>query len=126
MRLTRGRGVAVALELIGLPLTMQQAVRCLGVHGRAALAGITDRAFEVFAYPELINKEAEIIGVSDHLAKELPELLEFVREKSLDLTSILTRRLPLQAEAINAALDHLEQFGEEIRSVIEPLSIPGT
>ena len=120
MRLTSGRGVAVALELIGLPLTMQQAVRCLAVRGRAALAGITEKSFEVFPYAELINKEAEIIGVSDHLAQELPELLNFVREKQLDLTSIVTRRLPLDAEAINLALNHLEQFGDEIRTVIEP------
>jgi 2-desacetyl-2-hydroxyethyl bacteriochlorophyllide A dehydrogenase len=120
MRLTAGRGVDVSLELIGLPGTMQQAVRCLGVHGRAALAGIMEQSFEVFPYAELINKEAEIIGVSDHLAKELPELLEFVRQKRLDLSSIVTRRLPLEADAVNQALNHLEQFGDEIRTVIEP------
>ena len=108
------------MELIGLPVTMQQAVRCLGVHGRAALAGVTERPFEVLPYPELINKEAEIIGVSDHLASELPELLEFARKGSLDLSSVVTRRLPLEAEAINDTLDQLEQFGEEIRTVIEP------
>ena len=36
-RMTAGRGVDVALELIGLPLTMQQAVRSLAIYGRAAL-----------------------------------------------------------------------------------------
>src|SRR5204863_3244364 len=35
-RVTGGRGVAVSLELIGLPLTMQQAVQCPGVQGRGA------------------------------------------------------------------------------------------
>ena len=44
---TGGRGVDVALELIGLPLTMQQAVRSLAKQGRAALAGITEKNFEV-------------------------------------------------------------------------------
>jgi hypothetical protein len=33
----------------------------------------------IHPYTELINKEAEIIGVSDHLATELPALIEFVR-----------------------------------------------
>ena len=33
--LTDGRGVDVALELIGLPLTMQQAIRALAIKGRA-------------------------------------------------------------------------------------------
>jgi len=50
LRLTDGRGVDVALELIGLPLTMRQAVLCLGPHGRAALAGITEQSFEVAPY----------------------------------------------------------------------------
>ncbi len=35
--LTGGRGVDVALELIGLPLTMRQAVQSLAILGRAAL-----------------------------------------------------------------------------------------
>src|ERR1019366_8195840 len=46
-RLTGGRGVDVALELIGLPLTMRQAVQSLAIQGRAALAGITDKTIEV-------------------------------------------------------------------------------
>src|SRR2546423_2134239 len=58
---TNGRGVDVALELIGLPLTMQQSVRSLAKKGRAALAGITDGSFDVAPYHELINREAEII-----------------------------------------------------------------
>src|SRR5205807_66123 len=74
--LTRGRGVDVALELIGLPLTMRQAVQSLAVLGRAALVGLTQETFEVAPYSEIVNKEGEIIGVSDHLASEIPMLLD--------------------------------------------------
>lgn len=117
---TRGRGVNVALELIGLPLTMQQAVRSLAIHGRAALAGITEKNFEVSSYHELINREAEIIGVSDHLASEIPRLLEFARSGKLNFTNVVTRSIPLDARAINETLDRLEQFGEDVRVVIKP------
>ena len=113
-------GVDVALELIGLPLTMQQAVRSLAIRGRAALVGITEQQFSVAPYAELINKEAEIIGVSDHLANELPELIEFVRRKKLVLSGLVSRTLPLSAELVNEALDQLEQFGDEVRVVIMP------
>jgi len=119
-RMTAGRGVDVALELIGLPLTMQQAVRSLAIRGRAALVGITEQQFSVAPYAELINKEAEIIGVSDHLANELPELIEFVRRKKLVLSGLVSRTLPLSAELVNEALDQLEQFGDEVRVVIMP------
>jgi len=120
MRLTRGCGVNVALELIGLPATMRQAVRCLAIQGRAALAGITEKTFEVAPYMEVLSKEAEIIGVSDHLAQELPQLLDWARRGALDLSGVITRTLPLDPGALNAALDGLERFGEEGRIVIQP------
>ncbi len=119
-RLTRGRGVDVALELIGLPATMRQAVACLATQGRAALVGITEKSFEVFPYDEVLNKEAEIIGVSDHLAQEMPLLLEWARTGVLDLSGVITRRVPLEEEAINSALDELEQFQVDGRIVIQP------
>jgi len=117
-RLTGGGGVDVALELIGLPRTMQQAVRVLAIKGRAALAGITDKTFEVAPYEEVLNKEAEIIGVSDHLAQELPLLIQMVRDGKLILSKAITRTVPLEAGAINEALDGLEGFGEDVRVVI--------
>jgi 2-desacetyl-2-hydroxyethyl bacteriochlorophyllide A dehydrogenase len=119
-RMTGGRGVDLALELIGLPLTMRQAVQSLAIQGRAALAGITEKSFEVAPYAEVLNKEAEIIGVSDHLARELPQLLEWARRGALDLSSVISRTLPLDAKAVNEALDHLEHFGEEGRMVVKP------
>ena len=111
-RLTGGRGVDVALELIGLPQTMQQAVKCLAIKGRAALVGITEKNFEVAPYADVLNKEAEIIGVSDHLASELPQLIEWARSGKLDLSKVVTRTVPLDAGVINEVLDGLEKFGE--------------
>lgn len=118
MRHTGGHGVDVALELIGLPLTMRQAALSLAIGGRAALAGITQQRFEIAPYDELINREAEIIGVSDHLAQEIPLLLEYARQGRLNLSPIITRAVPLDAGAINAALDELERFGSVGRTVI--------
>jgi propanol-preferring alcohol dehydrogenase len=119
-RLTAGRGVNVALELIGLPVTMSQSVRSLAPHGRAALAGITDQSFEIAPYQQLLNKEAEIIGVSDHLLDELPGLVEWARQGKLDLTKVVTRTVPLDPARVNDVLDQLEQFSGEVRVVITP------
>jgi len=119
-RLTSGRGVDVALELVGLPQTVEQAVHSLAVFGRAVLVGLTDRPFEINSYQDVILKEAQIIGCSDHLLTELPLLVEMVRRGALDLSSVITRTVSLDAEAINAALDRLEAFGPEIRTVIMP------
>lgn len=118
--LTRGQGVDVALELVGLPQTMRQAVMALGIKGRAALVGITDRTFPVSPYHEVINKEAEIIGVSDHLGSELPELIALAQRRQLNLTHVVTRTVALDAAAINTTLDRLEKFSDEVRVVVVP------
>jgi 2-desacetyl-2-hydroxyethyl bacteriochlorophyllide A dehydrogenase len=118
--LTGGRGVDVALELVGLPLTMRQAVQSLATLGRAALAGLTRETFEVAPYSELLNKEAEIIGVSDHLASEIPLLLDLARTGKLDLSRDIIRTVPLEADAVNDVLDRLEEFSDDVRVVITP------
>jgi len=118
--LTRGRGVDVALELVGLPVTMRQAVQSLAILGRAALVGLTQETFEIAPYSELLNKETEIIGVSDHLASEIPVLLDLARTGKLDLSHGIIRTVSLEAGAVNGALDGLEKFSDEVRVVITP------
>ena len=119
---TAGRGVDVALELIGSAKTMRQAVLCLGALGRAALVGLTAESMSIFPYMELISKEAEIIGVSDHLATELPALIEFVRSGKLRFPPETLGVVDLDAAQINAALDALEDSIDHVRTVIVPSS----
>lgn len=117
---TRGRGVDVALEFAGLPATQEQAVESLAAQGRAALAGITTSPFTVRSYPTLINREAEVVGVSDHLRGELITLMEFARRGLIDLESVIVDRIALDAGDINHRLDALAEFRGRTRSVIVP------
>jgi len=119
-RSTGGKGVDVTLELVGLPQVMRQAVQSLAPFGRAVLVGITDQLFSVDSYREILGKEVQIIGSSDHLLQELPVLIEFVRQGTLDLSRVVTRTVPLAARAINDALNTLEEFAEGVRTVITP------
>ncbi len=115
---TNGKGVDVSLELIGSAATMRQAVLSLAALGRAALVGLTAESMSIFPYPELINKEVEIIGVSDHLASELPALMEFARSGKLRFQAETLRVVDLDAGQINAALDELEHSIDYVRTVI--------
>ena len=115
---TKGRGVDVSLELIGSAKTMQQAAQCLGVLGRAMLVGLTKEPMSIFPYAEIINKEAEIIGVSDHLASEIPALIDFVRDGKLSFPGDSIRAVDLNAVEINHALDQLQDSIDHVRSVI--------
>lgn len=119
MYATAGKGVDVSLELIGSAKTMQQAVQCLGALGRAALVGLTSEHMSIFPYTELINKEVEIIGVSDHLSAELPPLIEFVRSGKLRFPPDAFRLVDLDAEQINASLNALQNSIDHVRTVIK-------
>ena len=119
---TNGKGVDVSLELIGSSKTMRQAVQCLGALGRAALVGLTAESIPIFPYTDLINKEGEIIGVSDHLAAELPTLIEFARSGKLRFPQGALRFVDLNAEQINASLDAFQNSIDHVRTVIKVAS----
>lgn len=118
-RLGAGGGVDVALDFVGAPTTLAAAVKCLAPHGRAVVVGIGDQPFAVDPYRDILAKEAEIIGCSDHLHGELETLLALAACGGLDLSLALDRRVPLEAAAINAVLDALETGTETVRSVIQ-------
>jgi D-arabinose 1-dehydrogenase-like Zn-dependent alcohol dehydrogenase len=117
---TGGKGVNVSVELVGSAETMNQAVRCLAVQGRAAMVALSKKSMSLLPYPDLINKEAEVIGVSDHLASELPLLMNLAASGKLQFPQATVRSIGLDASRINAALDAVEKSVDHIRTVIVP------
>jgi propanol-preferring alcohol dehydrogenase len=117
---TGGRGVDVALEMVGLATTMCQAVASLAPRGRAVAVGLTHEEFCLDAYRDLVGREAEIIGSADHLASEVPVVLEMARRGAIDLSGVITRTVPLDLDEVEDALVGLEGFGNDIRTVILP------
>jgi D-arabinose 1-dehydrogenase-like Zn-dependent alcohol dehydrogenase len=120
-RLTGGKGVDVAIEFVGLPLTMQQATQSLSVFGRAVIVGVTPQSFGINSYRDLLWREAEIIGSVDHLLQELPMLIETVRRGLFDMSHLVTNKIPLEAKPVNTVLDDMENFTHSgVRTVIVP------
>ena len=119
-KLTRGRGVNVALEMIGLRQTMEQAIDSVGVLGRAVLVGLNQQPISINTYLQVLGKEAEIIGSNDHLLSELPLLVDLARRKILDTSQVVSHTIPLDAQQINQRLDDLEHFTSDVRAVIVP------
>ena len=117
-RLTKDRGVDVALEMIGQPGTVRQTIESLGMLGRAVIVGLGQAPLEVHPYQTLIGQEAEIIGSNDHLLEELPLLIDLARRKILDTSRVVSQTLPLDADRVNRRLDELEQYTSDIRAVI--------
>ncbi len=120
LREVTGGGVDVALELIGSGATMKQVVDVLGPRGRAAIVGLSDQTIEIAPYGELVGREAEVIGVSDHLLSEIPELLDFYVAGQLDLDRVVGLTVPLDAVMVNDVMDRMEEFAGPARTVIAP------
>ncbi|MFN8434446.1 MAG: zinc-binding dehydrogenase [Anaerolineales bacterium] len=121
-RLTHNKGVDVAIEMIGLPQTMKQALQVAGVMARVVIVGVSNKTLEVQTYSELLGNEVELIGSNDHHLQELPLLVDLARRNILDTSKIVSKTIPLDADAINTALDELERFGSDVRTVIVPAS----
>jgi propanol-preferring alcohol dehydrogenase len=119
-KLTKGRGVDVALEMIGLRKTMEQAIDSVGYLGRAVMVGLNQQPIEINTYMQVLGKEAEIIGSNDHLLSELPLLVDMARRKILDTSRVVSQVIPLDAGKINQRLDDLENFTSDVRVVAVP------
>lgn len=120
IRRMSGGGVDVALELVGSADVMAQVVGAVGPGGRAVAVGITNGTFGLDPFNDLVTREAEILGSMDHTAEELRVLLEMARRGTIDLDSMVTSIVPLDAGPVDEALHALEGFGDEIRTVIRP------
>jgi len=119
-KFTKGSGVNVALEMIGLRKTMEQAIDSVGNLGRAVMVGLNQDPITINTYMQVLGKEAEIIGSNDHLLSELPTLVDLARQKILDTSHVVSQIIPLDADKINQRLDELENFTSDVRAVIVP------
>jgi len=119
-KLTKGKGVDVSLEMIGLRKTMEQAIDSVGNLGRAVMVGLNQQPISINTYMQVLGKEAEIIGSNDHLLQELPLLVDLSRRKILDTSRVVSQTIPLDADKINRRLDDLENFTSDVRVVIVP------
>jgi propanol-preferring alcohol dehydrogenase len=113
-------GIDVGLELVGAAELMESIVATLAPGGRAVAVGITHTEFGLDPYRDLIRREAEIIGAADHLSSELDELLAMAAAGTIDVDRLITRQIPLDLEEVEAALQRLEAFGDDVRTVIVP------
>lgn len=116
MEITGGRGVDVAVELIGLGRTCSQAVACAATGGRVVFVGIYPGEITIKPY-DLICKEVALMGSADQLPEDFPVIIDLVASGKLNLSRTVSRTITL--EEINDGMEMLEKkIGNPVRIVV--------
>lgn len=100
---TGGRGVAWAIEAIGRPATLRQALDCTAAGGAVVAVGLGSAETE-FAVPlnQLVQRQKRVIGSlygSSNPLIDLPRIFELYLAGRLPLDRLLGERMPLASVA---------------------------
>jgi alcohol dehydrogenase, propanol-preferring len=104
--LTKGAGVDVAFEFVGIPQTINTAVRSLRRGGRAVVVGIGLEKIQLPAIRTFVGNEYELIGSMGLDVSDLKEVVSLVEQGKLNLDGTT---MPIPYEGVNEALRKLEQ-----------------
>ena len=110
--------VDVALDFAGHEATTLAVIRRLATGGRLVLVAINLRRLTLDPYADVLGRERRLVGCSDHTREELVELMALAESGAIDLSRAISRRIPLAAAAVDAALDDLERGTAHLRTVI--------
>ncbi len=105
-RLTDGVGVDVAFEFVGIPQTIETAVRSLRRGGRAIVVGIGLEKITLPAIQTFVGNENELLGSMGLDVADLKAVVSLVEEGKLNLEGV-TRAISYGD--VNEALRQLEQ-----------------
>jgi 2-desacetyl-2-hydroxyethyl bacteriochlorophyllide A dehydrogenase len=95
--LTRGEGVSVAVEAVGLPQTFRLAVDAVCFAGRVVYVGYAKQevAFDTSAF---VRKELDILG-SRNALRVFPAVIKMLEQRALPFPSLITRVYPFAETA---------------------------
>jgi propanol-preferring alcohol dehydrogenase len=108
----------VAIDFTGRADVIASAFRRLAPGGCLVLVALSEETLPLNPYRDILAKDRRLLGCSDHLREELFDLMRFAANGDLDVSPAISRRVPLDAGAINAVLDDLERGTGALRTVI--------
>ncbi len=115
---THGQGVDVVLEMSGAPSAIQQAMRLARPGGRVSLMGIPSRAVSLDIAEDVIFKGLTVQGVvGRRLYDTWYTMKSLLSTGALDVSPILTHRLPFEEWEQGMALMRSGQCGKVVLKV---------
>ena len=117
--LTGGRGLNVAVDLVGANVVLKQAAACLGRFGRVVMVGLSLDTVELGPGVFFGVLGQSLLGHLGYSKRHLDELVDVVRLKRLDVSRSVSGLLPL--DQTPAGVEQLQtKQGNPIRLVVQP------
>ena len=110
LRLTKGRGVDVVVEMVGLAETMDKSLRSLGTGGRLVLVGTYDSNATLPLKQSSLRGECTITGSRYCARHELAEAVELVAQGRIRPTVTRTCRIE-EADDVLRSIERMELAG---------------
>lgn len=112
-------GVDLALEFVGIPQTVETALRLIDKGGRAVLVGVGTGRASLPPLLSFVGREQSVIGSFGMDRRDIVDLFALIAGGRLDLTQSVSARYPL--EQADAALQHLaKKDSGVVRVVVVP------
>ncbi len=120
LELTDGKGVDAAIEVIGLKVTIESAIRSVRSGGRVVLVGLSSKGSEAsFEINGLVRRGIRIIGSYGGKPRiDMPEIISLADKGLINIKDSISAEFKL--EEINEAFERLER-GEILgRAILKP------
>jgi len=118
-RMTRGYGVDVAIEAIGLPVTWEQAFKLVRKGGRVLEFGGCPPGTEITLNAELLHYgEVTVLGTFHTTPLHFKKALNLIASRKIDVRPLITRKMKL--DAIKEAFEILSTSKSEIKIALVP------
>lgn len=114
-----GGGVDTAFEAIGTIGTVKRTIGFVRKGGRAVIIGVIFDNVPISPGIDLMAPEIKLLGSSDHVKSETPEVVSLIEHGRLDLSHSVSHTLPL-AEVNEGVRIVDKEIGNPIRVVLTP------
>jgi 2-desacetyl-2-hydroxyethyl bacteriochlorophyllide A dehydrogenase len=92
--LSKGDGVNLAIEAVGLPQTFRAAVDLICFGGRVVYIGYAKKPVE-YETKLFVSKEVDILGSRNAFSKEIDDVISMFRSGKIDVGELVTHRFKL-------------------------------
>ena len=117
--ITGGRGLDLAVDLVGANAVLAQAAECIGPHGRVVMIGLSPEPIRLGAGVNFGVRSQSLLGHLGYHKRHLDQLVDIVARGRLDVSRSISDVLPL--EDVARGVERLmNKEGNPIRLVVRP------